>query len=554
MIRKSIKILFCCVFVMSMPEINAQNKHEIRAVWVTTNWGLDWPTSPANNQRSIRDQQEELIDILDSIQSLNMNTVLFQVRLRGDVIYPSAYEPWNYIMSGKSGRSPGYDPLAFAIDACHERGLECHAWIVCIPLGSDSQVKAHGKNSVVAKHKSICKKLNGEWYLDPGHPQTEEYLSTIIKEIVYNYSIDGIHLDYIRYPDRPAKFPDSDTFKKYASKGETRDEWRERNITRIVYRIYDEVKRIKPEVTVSSSPLGKHNDLPHFPSQGWSGMESVYQNAIQWMEDGKQDFIAPMLYFKEQAFFPFLFDWIKKKKDCRIVCGIGVYRMQADKGDWSLYDITRQISIGRELGTDGQSFFRLRNLLDNTKQVTDQLYTDFYVHPALLPPLNQDSANISSPVIEQISLSADSAIIVWNRVPGAKGYVVYGSNRYPVDTNDGDNILYIGFNDTVFISRKPCTAYAVSAFDAFRRESKPAQWNETEGGQSLIVNKNDRKLRLSEGKENYTEMILYKEGFIEVYRGKYSTETLLPKLPEGSYILALKPETGKIKRYILTIE
>ena len=150
MIRKSIKILFCCVFVMTMPEISAQNKHEIRAVWVTTNWGLDWPTSPANNQQNIRNQQKELLDILDSIQSLNMNTVLFQVRLRGDVIYPSAYEPWNYIMSGKSGRSPGYDPLAFAIEACHERGLECHAWIVCIPLGSDSQVRAHGKNSVVA--------------------------------------------------------------------------------------------------------------------------------------------------------------------------------------------------------------------------------------------------------------------------------------------------------------------------------------------------------------------------------------------------------------------
>lgn len=93
MIRKSIKILFCCVFVMTMPEISAQNKHEIRAVWVTTNWGLDWPTSPANNQQNIRNQQKELLDILDSIQSLNMNTVLFQVRLRGDVIYPSAYEP-----------------------------------------------------------------------------------------------------------------------------------------------------------------------------------------------------------------------------------------------------------------------------------------------------------------------------------------------------------------------------------------------------------------------------------------------------------------------------
>lgn len=548
------EIIFFFIFFVAVQGIAAKNKHEIRAVWVTTNWGLDWPTSPAKNKQGVLSQQKELCNILDSIKNLNMNTVLFQVRLRGDVIYPSTYEPWNYIMTGKSGKSPGYDPLAFVIEACHKRGLECHAWIVCIPLGSESQVKIHGKNSIVAQHKSICKKLDGEWYLDPGHPETEEYLSKIVKEIVYNYNIDGIHLDYIRYPDRPAKFPDADSFKKYAPKGTMLDEWRQHNISRIVYRIYDDVKKIKPEVMVSSSPLGKHDRLPNFPSQGWSGMESVYQNAVQWIEDGKQDFIAPMLYFKEQSFFPFLFDWIKKKKDSRIVCGIGLYRMETEEGDWTLPDISRQIYVGRELGADGQCFFRLKNILNNTKHISDKLYTDFYVHPALIPPLYGDSANLQSPVIEQIYLTADSAVVVWNSVPGAKGYVVYGSDHYPVDTQEGNNILYIGFNDTCFISTKPYTAYAVSAFDAFRRESRPAQWSETSGIQSLVVDKNDYKLRLNEKKENYEEIILYKDGFIVIYRCKYTTEIQLPTLPEGSYILVLKPNEGREKRYILTIE
>ena len=171
------KIIFFFIFIVAIQETAAQSKHEIRAVWITTNWGLDWPTSPVKSKQDILSQQKELCQILDSIKNLNMNTVLFQVRLRGDVIYPSAYEPWNYIMTGKSGKSPGYDPFAFAIEACHERGLECHAWMVCIPLGSESQIKAHGKNSVVAKHKSICKKLSGEWYLDPGHrKQKNTYL------------------------------------------------------------------------------------------------------------------------------------------------------------------------------------------------------------------------------------------------------------------------------------------------------------------------------------------------------------------------------------------
>ena len=548
------KIIFFFIFIVAIQETAAQSKYEIRAVWITTNWGLDWPTSPVKSKQDILSQQKELCQILDSIKNLNMNTVLFQVRLRGDVIYPSAYEPWNYIMTGKSGKSPGYDPFAFALEACHERGLECHAWMVCIPLGSESQIKAHGKNSVVAKHKSICKRLNGEWYLDPGHPETEEYLSKIVKEIVYNYNIDGVHLDYIRYPDRPAKFPDADSFKKYAPEEMSLSTWRQHNITRIVYRIYDEVKKIKPEVMVSSSPLGKHDKLPNFPSQGWSGMESVYQNAMQWIEDEKQDFIAPMLYFKDQAFFPFLFDWIKKKKNSRIVCGIGLYRMQPDEGDGYLSDIYRQISIGRELGTDGQCYFRLKNILDNTKHISDKLYTDFYVHPTLMPPLNNDLANVQPPIINQVLLSADSAVIIWNAVPGAKGYVVYGSDYYPVDTKDGNNIQYVGFNDTVFISPKPHRAYAVSAFDAFRRESIPAQWNEMLGIRSLVVDKNNYKLRLNEKNGNYDEIILYKDGITDIYRCKYATELQLPALPEGCYILVLKPFEGKEKRYVLTIE
>lgn len=493
--------------------------------------------------------------MLDSVKALNMNSVLFQVRLRGDVIYPSKYEPWNYIMTGKSGKSPGYDPLAFAIEACHERGLECHAWVVCIPLGGESQIKAHGNASVVAQQKTICKKLDGEWYLDPGNPGTEEYLSKIVKEIIYNYDIDGIHLDYIRYPDRPARFPDADSFRKYAPKGMKLETWRQNNITRIVYRIYDDVKKIKPEVMVSSSPLGKHNNLPNFPSQGWSGMESVYQNAAQWLEDGKQDFIAPMLYFKEQSFFPFLFDWIKKKNDSRIVCGIGLYQMQDDESAWSLQDISRQIYIGREMGTDGQCYFRLKNLINNTKHISDKIYTDFYAHPALMPPLKQDSLSgqIPSPVIKQITYTADSVFIGWSNVNGAKGYVVYGSNSYPVDTENGNNIQFISFGDTAFVSTDPKSAYSVTAFDAFRCESEPARWNENQNITTLVVNKNDYRLHLNEtGK--YEEAILSQNSEIVIYKHKYSPDIQLPSLPEGSYILTLRAPEGNEKRYILTIE
>ena len=79
------------------------------------------------------DQQQALLDILDRLQEANFNMVFIQARLRGDVMYRSAIEPVSKTFSGKYGELPGYDPLAFVVDECHKRGMECHAWFVTIP-------------------------------------------------------------------------------------------------------------------------------------------------------------------------------------------------------------------------------------------------------------------------------------------------------------------------------------------------------------------------------------------------------------------------------------
>ena len=112
-------------------------KREIRGVWLTTVYGLDWPRKPATTETGRKAQQRDVCDILDRLQDANFNTVFLQVRMRGDVIWRSAIEPASKIFSGKYGMMPGYDPLAFVVDECHKRGMECHAWFVTFPLGTD---------------------------------------------------------------------------------------------------------------------------------------------------------------------------------------------------------------------------------------------------------------------------------------------------------------------------------------------------------------------------------------------------------------------------------
>ena len=82
-------------------------KYEVRAVWLTTMGGLDWPHSYSQSVRSMEKQQEELKNILDQLKKANINTVIIQTRIRGTVIYPSRYEPWDGCLSGFPGKSPG---------------------------------------------------------------------------------------------------------------------------------------------------------------------------------------------------------------------------------------------------------------------------------------------------------------------------------------------------------------------------------------------------------------------------------------------------------------
>ena len=223
------------IILKSLPVIS-QPKYEIRATWLTTLGGMDWPRTKAGSATGIQRQKKELCDILDRLKAANFNTVLLQTRLRGDMIYPSSIETFAESLTGYTGRNPGYDPLAFAIEECHKRGMELHAWIVTIPAGNTRQVKLLGRNSIVQRNRKICKLYKGNWYLDPGNPETKEYLSRIVKEITSQYDIDGIHFDYIRYPEQADKFPDKDTYRRYG-KGKELKQWRRDNITDIVRRL-----------------------------------------------------------------------------------------------------------------------------------------------------------------------------------------------------------------------------------------------------------------------------------------------------------------------------
>lgn len=431
-------IIFFIFSIQSFSQIPAT---EVRAVWLTTNWGLDWPTQGT----SVKAQKEELQKILDQLQKENFNTVLFQTRAQGRVFYKSAIEP----LSSYFNHAENFDPLAFAIEECHKRGMECHAWIITYPM-EKAKVKytGRGKNrkaTITDKKPDHYKAVNGTWYLDPGRPETKKHIQSIVREIVTNYDVDGIHFDYIRYPSNTRQFPDEDTYKKYGN-GIDLYEWRRSNINSLINGIYDEVKSIKKWVQVSSSPLGRYKILPEInPNDGWTAYETVFQDVGHWMQNGKHDLAFPMMYHREQNFFPYLDDWMKNSNERIIVPGLGIYQM--DENDWPLDDILKQMNYTREKGVPGQAYFRTKNLLNNLKGIRDSVHT-FYSTPAKLPPLTWlNNVAPNSPLnLEIFRTDNDTLNIRWERPeePGDFTYTIYISFTEDVDTNNPKNILVTG--------------------------------------------------------------------------------------------------------------
>ena len=453
----------------------ASPKYEMRAVWLTTNWGLDWPSAPASNMREIAHQQAEMCTILDEVASLGFNTVFFQTRTKGEVFYDSEIEPWSPIVSGKAGQSPGYDPLTFVIEECHRRGLECHAWLISIPVGSVRQAQRHGKNSVPSRHPQLCIKLKNEWYLDPGHPQTAQYLASIATEIARNYNIDGIHLDYIRYPGEYGNFPDSHTYATYGNQMPI-SEWRMNNISNIVRTISSSVKEIDNTIMISSAPLGRYEIIKDLPSSDWVCMGSAFQDALQWLADGDNDFIAPMMYYPHLNYFPYLFDWVQRiGHNGYIIAGLGAYRLEKNEGNWSLTELQHQIEATRHYGAGGQSFFRMQHLHEFS-DLAHLLAGHYYRYPALIPPMRRINTP-TLPAVANLQLypSHYGDTLRWNASKGATRYAVYASVTDSVDISDPTQLLQTWVTDTEFVlPPSQYRSFAVTAIDAYRRESNPA--------------------------------------------------------------------------------
>ena len=449
---KHLSILIC--ILLAFNPVKAQSpKHEVRAVWLTVVQGLDWPRTTDQAQ-----QRNDLTTILDQLKQGGINMVHLQTRVRATTIYPSAMEPWEGGFTGTPGRAPDYDPLSFCIDECHKRGMECHAWVVTIPIGKWNRIGAQQMRKVKPK---LVKRIGDEAYMDPESPETATYLADICREIVSKYDVDGIHLDYIRYPE---------TWKLKVS----RDKGRE-YITNIVREVNRAVKAEKPWVKLSCSPVGKYSDLTRYRAGGWNARNAVCQDAQAWLHDGLMDMLFPMMYFKGDNFYPFAIDWQEQSNGRIVVPGLGIYFLDPREGKWTLDIVEREMNVVRQLGM-GHCYFRSKFFTDNVKGIYD-FGARFDQIPALVPPMTWTGK--PAPTAPG-NISLDGNTLSWDEAKDDSGapdlhYNVYASADYPVDISRAENIVATRLTVRQLLVPVENKNYAVTAVNRYGMESSAAQ-------------------------------------------------------------------------------
>lgn len=473
---------------LSAPSPDVMSR-EVRAVWLTTYSGLDWPRRPARTEGEAARQRRELAGILDQLQAAGINTVLFQTRVRGTVTYASAIEPWDAVLTGKAGQAPLYDPLAFAVEQCHRRGMELHAWVVAFPICKAATARALGHRALPRQHPELCQLCGDSWMMDPGVPGTAPYLASLCAEITRRYDIDGIHLDYIRYPETSIPFDDRSTYRRYGQ-GLGKAQWRRDNVTRCVRAVHDSVKSLKPWVKMSCSPVGKYADLPRQSSYGWNARDAVSQDAKMWLREGWMDLLFPMMYFDGKHFYPFVVDWTEDTGGRPVVPGLGIYFLNDRERGWPLRTIRRQMNVTRLVPTGGQAYFRSRFLTDNEKGLLDYMAADFYRVHVLPPALDGDSRRVCPPRQARSRREGYALLLSWqaNEAPDAAPFTRadrYNVYRCPCDTFRPDSAVRIATYLTAPSHRYrpalPCRLnenFFVTAIDAYGRESRPVRCEE----------------------------------------------------------------------------
>lgn len=394
--RKNLKILIVTLMFLSILSTNSintisdgtDNKHYFNGIWVATVLNIDYPNKPTNDSEVLKN---EAIKILDDVKYMGFDAIFLQVRPSGDALYKSKYYPWSKYLTGRQGLAPDndFDPLKFWVEEAHKRGLELHAWInpyrVTKKTSSDvnHDFASLDTSNIALKNPSwIVKHSDGNLYLNPGIPEVRQFINDSVKEIIYNYDVDGIHMDDYFYPGK--NFDDKETFIQYAKRKIDINDWRRENVNKLMAELSKTINANSKDIKFGISPFGiwanKTSNVLGSDTKGNQSYYDHFADSRKWVKEGIIDYIVPQLYWNigyAIADYSKLLTWwqdVVKGTGVDLYIGQAAYRLAGSdfESPWyGLREIEKQLRLNEKSPEVKGSIFYNYKAFANNKALMD---------------------------------------------------------------------------------------------------------------------------------------------------------------------------------------
>jgi uncharacterized lipoprotein YddW (UPF0748 family) len=271
---------------------------QMRGMWIASVVNINWPSKSG---LTADQQKAEFLAWLDVAVQRKLNSVFVQIRPTADAFWPSPFEPWSQYLTGTQGQDPGYDPLGFAVEETHKRGLAFHAWFNPYRVSMQADPAKLHPDHPGRQHPDWILPFGGKLYYNPGIPEVRKFSQDAMMDAVTRYDIDGLHFDDYFYPTNTTVFDDSATFAKYGAGFPDLASWRRNNVDLMVQEMQQRVLAAKPEIAWGISPSGiwrnKGTDPLGSETNGGQSYDSLHADTRGWVKKGWLDYIAPQLYW-----------------------------------------------------------------------------------------------------------------------------------------------------------------------------------------------------------------------------------------------------------------
>jgi uncharacterized lipoprotein YddW (UPF0748 family) len=490
--------LFLSTPIIAQTTTKINPKREFRGIWVATVTNIDWPSRPG---LSVDQQKQEFIALLEYHKGNGLNAVILQVRPAADAFYAKSREPWSKWLMGRQGLAPaaGYDPLEFAINEAHSRGMELHAWFNPY-RATMSANEVVSPDHYTRKHPEWFFMYAGKKQFDPGIPEVREHIVQVILDVVKGYDVDGIHFDdyFYPYPVAGQRINDAATFATYNNGMTNINDWRRNNVDVLIKELDDSIHHYKKHVKFGISPFGiwknDFEDVDGSETKGLSNFSALFADSRRWVKEGWVDYINPQIYFsftRKAAPFGTLVDWWSNNTYGRhLYIGQAAYLVnQKAEAAWRMPEqLPDQIRYIRDNNrVQGSVFFSSKSFSTIARAAGDSLRLNIYKYPALPPQMPWLDEIVPNAPQSFSALAISTGVELKWEAPlaasdgeRASGYVIYRFNEgEKISVADPKNIIKISFENFVYfldtnIEKGMRYNYLITALDRLKNESDPS--------------------------------------------------------------------------------